>query len=343
MRCLINQLGSSGRFLHRAAEKSVSSILERASRNLEIRAPILKALLTEPFGDVNFDKITGTKLVETILSQMRPFECEPIISLYEELILNPGVQDEKVAASRRLVLGDQLVSALRRRHIESTDNDCGSKNGHVVRSILQLLATFAYFDHANPTGAKGSTMNPSFSPNSRQIYRTRISTCLGHLLATSNDPASYVYNMVRTFRYGDRDFAYGQLLLEADGTVSKVLTSAWAVVEKANLEAEKESTEVSKGRYLRSIILLYSITILEVHNEDADAVSILEELNDIFEEDAEGNKSATGTAALVEILLSFASKSSQLFRRMTQQVFASCTSDIDDACLEALIKVWTTA
>lgn len=90
--------------------------------------------------------------------------------------------------------------------------------------------------------------------------------------------------------------------------------------------------------------LLYSMTIMQVYNGDADAVSMLDELEFCctkFLGDKETKAEDTGDAsdALVEILLSFASKQSQLFRRMSEQVFGAFANQITENGLESLTSV----
>ncbi len=87
------------------------------------------------------------------------------------------------------------------------------------------------------------------------------------------------------------------------------------------------------------------MTILQVYNGDADAASMLEELdfcyNKIFGDKKSKKEEETSEAsdALVEILLSFASKPSQLFRRMSEQVFTAFAPNVTATGLESLISV----
>lgn len=86
------------------------------------------------------------------------------------------------------------------------------------------------------------------------------------------------------------------------------------------------------------------MTILQVYNGDADAVSMLDELDFCFSKifgDKKSKKDETADAsdALVEILLSFASKPSQLFRRMSEQVFGAFADKISENGLDSLVSV----
>lgn len=88
------------------------------------------------------------------------------------------------------------------------------------------------------------------------------------------------------------------------------------------------------------------MTILQIYNGDSDAVSMLDELKFCYSKFLGKEKSGHGEAsdasdALVEILLSFASKPSQLFRRMSEQVFGAFADQVTADGLQSLISVCT--
>ena len=341
VRCLVNQLKSSDRFLHRAAEKSIGSVVEKAASTPGSRASILKALLTKPYGDIAFDKTTKTKAIEALLSQTNELDCGPVMNLFTKLILNPGVQDEKSASSRRLALADQLVAASKGRQIKEDIGSIKSKDPFAL-GVLKILAMVAYFDLTGSNDAKDAELNPAISESLRQDFRTRISSCLGHLISKLPDPSIYFYSVVSTVRGKGDTKSSGEPLLEIDESISKVITAAWQVLDEVYAtSAENFSPEESKRKHLHSIVLLYSLAILQMYNEDADAVSILEELNSVFEGHLHDQNDSKGSTALIEILLSFSSRPSQLLRRVAQRVFTSIAPGIDDKGLESLTKVWT--
>ena len=205
---------------------------------------------------------------------------------------------------------------------------------------MELLAKFAYFDLFDPENHR-RTPDPPFSLASRQICRTRISSCLGQLLAKSNSSGHFIYDLIRTLRKGERLKGFRKPLIEFDSTTLEVGTKAWEIVDRINLVVEERSPKPSNldANYMRSITLLYSLTILQTYNEDPEAVGVLEELNDLFGEPITSHDSAQSSAALVEIMLAFTSKPSQLFRQVVQQVFKSCSSDIDKIGLTSMIEV----
>lgn len=86
------------------------------------------------------------------------------------------------------------------------------------------------------------------------------------------------------------------------------------------------------------------MTVLQVYNGDVDAVSMLDELEFCYSKFVGGKKSkkeetSDASDTLVEILLSFASKQSQLFRRMSEQVFGAFVDKVTATGLESLISV----
>lgn len=88
------------------------------------------------------------------------------------------------------------------------------------------------------------------------------------------------------------------------------------------------------------------MTVLQVYNGDADAVSMLDELEFCYtkftsakKKDNDDEEAADASDALVEILLSFASKQSQLFRRMSEQVFGAFADKVTTNGLDSLVSV----
>ena len=345
MRCLTNQLASPERYLHRAAERSIKAILARARSNQNTRAAILKALLDPDTGDINFDKITKTKTVESLTSLVNEPVFEQVVEVYEDLILRPGAEDEKTAASRRHSAADQLVSAVRSIQHHHTEEVLAKSECLVsIRRILALLTRCAYFDINNAPNVRGVSPSPNIPRASREMFRSRILSCLSSLVAKPIGESSYfAYELVCNIHDREENADHPNAVLNTDENVRNVLEKAWQILDKVHNHF-RLSPE-GKAHFLGAIELLYSLTILQVHNEEADAVGILVELNQSFEPLLHEKKrtstqdSAQDSTTLIEILLSFIAKPSQLFRRLAQQVFTACASELDDDALQSMIEV----
>ena len=339
MRCLINQLASPDRYLHRAAEKSTKALLAKARSSPNTRAPILKAILDPAIGDINFDKITKTKTVEALTCMVNDPAFEQVVEIYEDLILRPGAEDEKTAASGRQSAADQLVAAVRFIQQHPTDivlakSECLSS----IRRILALLAKYAYFDVDNFPKDLGINPIPKISQTSREMFRTRISSCLSSLVAKPiREPSYFAYELVYNIHGREENPDHPKAVLNADENVRSVLKKAWQTLTKVHSQSNQNPDE--EARFFRSLELLYSLTILQVHNEEADAVGILVELNHSFKPLLHGKKRPHDSATLIEILLSFIAKPSQLFRRLAQEVFTACASELDEIALQSMIEV----
>lgn len=341
MRCLKNQLASSERYLHRTAARAAKAIVARARTHPSLSSLILKALLSGPNGDVNFDKVTKTKTVENIISQSHDSPFEQLGNLYDDLILRPGVQEEKEAALRRLVLAEQLASVVRGLHLKPTLQDLEPPLPHsTISGILSLFAKYAYFNPEIVPNDQDSEPTTPISQASRQMFRSRISYCLSHLIAQpTEDPAYFPYSLICAIQDRKTNPSLGPLLLEADKGVFEIIQRARETLGKVHSRAQDLGPGAQLD-YFRSITLLYCLTILQVYNEDPEAVTMLAEMNDLFQGKlhSKGDREQ-GAAALVEILLSFISKPSQLFRRLAQQVFTVCAANLDVDGLQSMIKV----
>lgn len=339
MRCLTNQLASPDRYLHRAAERSIKVILARARSSPNARAPILKALLDPVNGDINFDKITRTKTVETLTSLVNDSAFEQVVGIYEGFILRPGVEDEKTAASRRQSAADQLVLAVRSIQYHPTEEVLAKSEFLLnIRRILALLAKCAYFDIGNTPDDQGTSPSPTISQASREMFRTRVSSCLASLVAKPiGEPSYFAYELICNIHGREEDPDHPNAILNADDNVRSVLKKAWQTLRKVHSQSSLNSDQ--EARFFRALELLYSLTILQVHNEEADAVGILVELNHSFKPLLHKKKRSKDSRTLIEILLSFIAKPSQLFRRLAQQVFTACASELDETALQSMIEV----
>ena len=264
---------------------------------------------------------------------------EQVVETYEDLILQPGVEDEKIAASRRQSIADQLVLAVRSiQHHPTEIVPAKSECLRNIRRILALLAKCAYFDLNNSPNDRGVSPTPIISKASREMFRTRISSCLSSLVAKPiGEPYYFPHELVCNIHGRQENPDYPNTILLTDRNVHSVLEKAWQTLEKAHSYSKLKPDR--EARFFRALELLYSLTILQVHNEEADAVNILMELNHSFEPLLCQNKRPQDSTTLIEIVLSFVAKPSQLFRRLAQQVFTACASELDDTALQSMVEV----
>ncbi|KAL8732927.1 MAG: hypothetical protein Q9181_003776 [Wetmoreana brouardii] len=362
MRCLINQLASKERYLHRVAEKTIKSILDRVELEPSAAYAALKGLLSDfSDGNFSFDQTTKTRTVERLITLADTASLSMLVpTLYSKLI-NPGAVDDRTATARRQLTADQLISFLKSRRptedtdssrgmrtgnmdsslttpIEDTDGSLGEKPQSLVEHILEVLMKVSYFlPQATQTE---DNPNPPISDKTREMLRTRLSSCLTHIIGKFPNPSHFVYRVVSTMWWHHNSDAW-RSYLDLTGSIQDGITNAWMMLKQVH---EQASSESGNKTFLDAFDLLCSLTILQIYNGDADAVSMLDELQDCYnlliKRREEGKEQ--GAEVLVEVLLGFAAKPSQLFRRLAQQVFGAFASEISRNGLQSMIKVLET-
>lgn len=83
VRCIINHVQDEDRFLNRSADKSLKVVVQAAQANPELLKVILPGLISG-HGSYNFDKITKTKTIETLLKLVDDESAASIINILVE-------------------------------------------------------------------------------------------------------------------------------------------------------------------------------------------------------------------------------------------------------------------
>ncbi|KAE8353594.1 DNA polymerase phi-domain-containing protein [Aspergillus coremiiformis] len=336
VRCLTNQLAVEDRYLHRMAVKASKTIQTRVSKEPEFAAASIKGLMGSA-GSVNFDQVTKTKTVEKIVVEANLDALKQIVPLFEKLIASPGTSDSKAAASNRQFLAGLLLSIVRSRASASDGSQEGAQD--VLEHILFTFVRFAYFVAKDDDSRGQAATEPALTQQTQELFRSRINSCLNSLIANQKYATDIPYAVVRKIRDAAKSEEYGKFIIAMDSTIQDSVKSAFKSLKTlSNVEKKGDTAGVDAFK------LLYSMTILQVYNGDADAVSMLDELDFCFSKifgDKKSKKEETADAsdALVEILLSFASKPSQLFRRMSEQVFGAFADKISENGLDSLISI----
>lgn len=339
MRCLINQLSSPGRYLHLAAEKTIRIILRRVQSETTMAVPSLNGLMKSPNGEVNFDQITKTKTVEKIVKMVTDTCLNDLLQLLRRFAMNPGVQEEKGAASRRRVIGDLLLSAVRSRSSVTSSKFIPSEAEQGIQQILSLLVELAYFARNNESCHDGDVEDLPISSASHEMFRARILSCLTDLTSKSNDPSTFAYHVVCAIKSQHEQYTSFIPLLAMDDAMTAVMQKAWKIL--GTIDLDLLSSRPQNNPLLTAFKLLYSLMILQVFNGDVDAVNLLEELEESFHklQIDKTSKISGGPVVLVEIILSLVAKPALLFRRIGPHVFSACVPYLDETALQPMIQV----
>jgi DNA polymerase phi len=335
----MNQLSSPARYLHLAAEKSINSLVRRVKSEISMAVLSLKGLMSPPNGEVNFDQVTKTKTVEKLAILISESCLDEFLHLLRGLAINPGVKDDKGAASRRRVIGDLLLNAARSKSmVIGGGKSIPPESEEGIRQILSLLVEFAYFARNDQSSSPCGVDDPPISPASHDMFKSRISSCLTDLTSKSSNPSTFAFHVVGVI-HSRQKVGGSSPMLVVDGGVAAVIGKAWKLLERIHLK--EQSSSAQKRPFLIAFKLLYSLMILQVYNGDADAVNMLDELKDSYYKLSENKKPSTqgGAEALVEIILTLVAKPALLFRRIGPHVFSACCSNLNEPALESMTQV----
>ncbi|KAI1933839.1 DNA-directed DNA polymerase [Ophidiomyces ophidiicola] len=336
VRCLVNQLSVEDRYLHRVAQKAAKSIQTRGANDSEFTISALRGL-TGPAGIINFDQVTKTKTIEKLISDA-PFDnIGQVIIFLQDLIASPGSDDIKTVGSRRQQLSTLLTLVVKSLVAKS---DTSGRLDSSIKDAMVALARPAYFVSLGEATTR--SYDPAVSQSSQEFFKNKISSCLNMVIAGHKNASSIVYGVIQDIHKLGQNGECGKFVIEMGQNISDSVDAGFRILKKMHHKEKKSSqTEIIS---IQAIKLLYSMTIFQIYNGDPDAVSMLDELKlcydkFISQKSSKTEENAEASDVLVEILLSFASKQVQLFRRTSEQVFSAFAHQITATGLESLISI----
>ncbi|KAK8206195.1 DNA polymerase phi-domain-containing protein [Phyllosticta capitalensis] len=332
MRCIINQRNGADRYLHKPAQAPLDEMRARVKRNPEVAAPIVEGLVTR-HGSLNFDKITKTKTVEGVLGFAGGSSLKELVLFFERLIYRPeDDEDQKAVETHRRTVSDMMILLVRSRNLANPIGD-----DDWLRTLLEVFTKLAYF---SPTGSSQThdVPVPSISDASRQLFQERVTSCLAHLLSSKLDTEMmypvFVVTAIQKFSASETL----SLAFKADKTISKAVKQAHK--QLSEVLAKEAKAKEKKKPALRAFKLLYSLTMVQVYNGDADAVMILEELSECYGAAFQkGEKDTNAFQLLTEVILGFAARPSVLFRKLAEEVFTVFASELTPEGLQSMIEI----
>ena len=341
LKCLINQLASKDRYLHRVARKALDAIHARVEREPEV-ADIVVEELSENF--INFDSLTKTRTLEKLVNQADMDTLRKIIIRFDNLILEPKpkTKDEKAAAVTRQLLADCLVSVVKPQNRSSADGAADIKHQDCMLQISALFLRHAYFQVQYDVDERQKLPVPSISASTRDMFKSRLMSSLKCLVTNSDDPAFYPYKILSTI-WAREEVDCGLVPImkfnPAKG-VGKSIVKARKTLEQLH-EAE-QSVNREQQEEFRTFILLYTMTLLQIYNGDTEAAGMIDEINACYKilvKRKSYEQEGKGSEILVEILLSLVSKPSLLIKSVALQVFSAFTFSITANGLGSMIQV----
>ena len=338
IRCLVNQYSQKERYLHAIAERTVKAIQNRAASDGQAAFLILQTLVVSR-GHTNFDNQTKSKFVDKLLRELPLEFTKDVIQAFGLYLIQPGIDNAKHGPSKRHILADYLLLIV--RSLASPLSDDGRKiHRDAVETALDILVPAGYVDYGHAAEATRAVRPiPPFTEQDRQIFRSRILSCLTHLISVDPDPAHHPYRVAQALHVAVADgYISG---IKADEEVQQVILRSGKTLSKLHAKASSKKDRGKAASY-SAFELLFSLNSIQACSGEADAAKILEELQDCYKsliKHKSAQDKGSEIVALMEIILTLVSKPSLLFRRIAQQVFSTFAPSISEEGLECMFDV----
>lgn len=333
MRCLVNQRFDAKRELFKAANQPLDTIIIRGEKDADSSAVLVEALLSSP-SSVDFDRATKSKTLERLASLATNKQKMLIITLISGLIRKTPSTDLKEASKSRAALSGLLVSMCIQRGKQQKEST--TVNQPWAKAIVDELAGLAYL--------VDDTVLPLIEEDTRSMFHEKLIQCVNHLFAGLANPGQWLSAIVSGI---DTKVAAGggaQLVLQADDDILKTIKKSQSVLHKLQkrLSAAKKTDGAEsedQTRMIQVLQLLFSLILLEVYSADTEAVEMLTELLAHYTSMDLEKTEAKDFDQLIELLLSFLSRSSSFYRQMSERIFPVLATGMSEDGLDSLLDI----
>lgn len=333
LRTLTNQLAQADRYLNKAARHTILCLLQAADLKPEKAEIFLSSLWSY---NIFFDRTCKEKPCEKLLTVL-PDASKPAVIQAIKLQCNPTTSKKtdhlhKEAEQRRQYVSDCLLLLLK---------SAGTTNTALwVTDILDFLLISGYF-HADKPKRAYFAFEPELSEGTRKIFQSRLTSAMGILMPTSTsaNTTPQITHVITTFATY-RQKKHFNLILQPDDSVISSLESAEKKIIKLS---KRRANSNDQDQHSLAFILLYSMTIVEIYAGEPEAAEVLADIDECYvrllkaEEDA--NAEQGPMESLIDLLLTFLSKESVLYRRLVDSVFTVFAAQMTSASMQLLLNV----
>ncbi|WWC60265.1 uncharacterized protein I303_102832 [Kwoniella dejecticola CBS 10117] len=354
MRCWMNNLSSSDRYLHKAALQIAKKVQEVTKENSQVGFTLLSQLVGK-HGRTDFDKVTKTKTVESIMGSLNVKGTRDYVRYLQDIIVAGGENlDSARIDERRIWALDQLLALSR--------NGSVPKDDEWITSVIEFLLVHGFFlirkaDKKSSINALLAIPKPALSETTAAACRSRLSSCLIELtIASVSQRASDESKPVRqqgcdvTGRLWlrraldvlvqlEKDNKHVELTTEADDEIISMRKQALSTLD-ALAKVKVEKKEIAKG----SEILL-AFFVLQTYDEVEDALELLENANSAISHlfdlptptsEASEEDEHAPIDSLLDVLIALLDKGSNDLRNLANLVFGLISPAFTETSMDLL-------
>ncbi|KAJ4488037.1 DNA polymerase phi-domain-containing protein [Lentinula aciculospora] len=369
MRTWINHLSKQDRYLHKAAKQTAAEIHTFAQRNPKLGFALILQL-TGVHGSQQFDKITKTKTVESIVSAMDIDDVKQYIDYLLKQANDSEVEVEIINARRRWII-DQLSALIRNGSI--------AKTGGWVESVLDWFVVNGLFvvkkkSEKSRFIALRQIPKPQFSDELRQSCRDKLLGCLAdltsHVTTIAGDNAKvkvagaaadgelWVGKVLSTIEELKQDTKHVSSVVEADNEEEALRSKARELVDKLQ-KVSDDQQETASGTQL----LLLASLVQQSCSDEVVSLDTIESCIDAAtrefslekskkkkknrpsapaEEDVDNDDDGDGDVpepidVIVDTIIGFMEKSTAYMRTVGNQVFSLMSGQVKSSTIDLIL------
>lgn len=322
MRTWVNQLSVPDRLLHSMAQKTVLLVGDAVKRS-PTAGIALVTQLTGEHGRQNFDRVTHTKTIESILSSLDEEGVQRYLAYLRDIIYAPtsaASEDAKSITMQRQSACDQMLGLVRSHLVQSS--------GGWVRDVLVFFAGHGYYAVKNPPKApwNGILQVPTvpFTDALREVCRSRLQACLVELKEPDEGGTPWplaVMDMLDTMEKDHKHFT-----TTARPIARERIQRAEDLLHRLRNTSKKEKNETRKMQLRAFQVLVVSVILVTFEDAD-DAPDMVDSVVDaaklLFFHDKSIQHEMDGIELLTDALVGLLELSSAFLRSMAIQVFAT--------------------
>lgn len=319
--CILQHRSDPSRYLFDAAKVPLNQMVTRAKQDPTVAAIFLKNLIIG--GQPNFDQLTKSKTVEDLIAAADEEALQKIISDISLAMRTRKSKDPTRTENDRRAFTDLFLMILR-AHKQPSEvfYHLPDVNSEWLQSawIVLLLEELTDLGFAYPKTA----FDPVLSDESQAMIRGRLMSCLNLLLDYPIEQAVLAPVLVAD-------------LLTKVGHIQQDLSEE----DQLNRDAASEiidgfDNHESEHAIDQAFQLLFSLSIIQMYYKEPDSGDTLQDLISCYQS---LESSEDSSITLIELLLSFVSKPSALFRKLVTQVFPKFTAHMTAESLQSLTDI----
>lgn len=365
MRTWINQLSKKDRFLHKIARQVTNDVQAVVEKNPQTGFTLVLQL-TGTNGSFHFDRITKTKTIENILTNMNGEGIKDYLNyLLKQVNENEKSDSFSSVDARRNWIIDQMTCLIRRNSIPRTDE--------IVKTILEWLTTNGFFtilkNSPKSTNVTLHTLpEPSFTRELQKTCRSKLLACVADLTTipsgsdTENSKSSkatgiatdgetWLSKVLKTITELEKDTKHAKPVYDLDEDSKKSRDKA--ISFSRNVHGSASDNEVTHGiQLLTDTLILKCISDHSDGDDEADWETLddcLEASTKLISPTEPGKKASKKEKKeveedfqepinlLVDIIVGLLEHSSSFSRTMANQSFAMLTSLVTDSTVDLIL------